>query len=162
MAGLKTGDLVMRSLASLLALAVLATAALAGPEPAAVPSDPLVFGAPITTKKPVKVADLAKKPEKFKGKTVRLEGVVKEVCQGRGCWVEVAAPGGASFMARSLDHSILLPKDCQGRSIVVEGVVTTMPAEAHEEHGAEMPAGHTCPKPAYVVATRGIELRASR
>ncbi len=112
------------------------------------------YGARITARKPVDIARLAQAPEKFKGKTVRLEGVVKDVCQGRGCWVEVADANGASFLARSLDESVLLPKDCKGQKVVVQGVVTTLPQKVKEEK----PEGHACPKPEYVVSTRGVEL----
>ena len=162
----------MRSLVgSLLAALILAIAVptvaetpAAAPDPA---SDVIKVGAPITVKKPVDIAALAKKPSRFAGKTVRLEGVVRDVCQGRGCWVEVEGAKGASFMARSLDHSILLPKDCKGRRIVVEGVVTAM-KETPEEHAAhageaeEEPAGHACPVTEWVVATKGAEVRAAK
>jgi hypothetical protein len=113
------------------------------------------FGAPVTAKKAVDVARLAKDPARFAGRKVRLEGTVKEVCQGKGCWVEVEA-GGASFMARSLDESVLLPKDCKGRAIVVQGVVKALPRAIKEEPKEE---GHACPKPEWVVATQGIELK---
>jgi len=113
------------------------------------------FGAPVTAKKAVAIAKLARDPARFAGRKVRLEGTVKEVCQGKGCWVEVEA-GGASFMARSLDESVLLPKDCKGRAIVVQGVVKALPRAIKEEPKEE---GHACPKPEWVVATQGIELK---
>ena len=119
------------------------------------PTGPLAVGAKITVKKPVSIARLAASPAKFAGRTVRLEGTVKAVCQGMGCWVEVEA-GGASFMARSLDESVLLPKDCKGRQIVVQGVVKALPRAAAEEAA---PKDHVCPKPKYVVATQGAELK---
>ncbi len=115
------------------------------------------FGAKITAKQPVDIAALAATPEKFKGKVVRLEGTVKEVCQGRGCWVEVADAKGASFLARSLDEKVLVPKDCKGRKVVVQGKVTTLPSKVK----AEQAEGHACPKPEWVVATQGIELMAA-
>jgi hypothetical protein len=117
------------------------------------------YGAPVTVKKPVDIAKLAKNPEKFNGKTLRLEGVVKEVCQGMGCWVEVSDGKGASFIARSLDESVLLPKDCKGRKVVVQGQLTTMPAAAAEE---PVEKGHTCPRPNYVLSTQGVELAAAQ
>ncbi len=147
----------MRSLRTL----VLATALLALPAiaPAADPaSAPQRFGAALQVKKPVDIARLAKDPAKFKGRTVRLEGTVKDVCQGKGCWVEVQDARGASFIARSLDESVLLPKDCKGQRVVVEGLVTTLPRAAAEEPA---PADHACPRPTYVVATRGVELAPS-
>ncbi len=115
------------------------------------------YGAKVTSKKPVDIAKLAQSPEKFKGKKVRLEGVVKDVCQGRGCWIEVADANGASFLARSLDESVLVPKDCKGRRVVVQGVVTVLPQKVKEEPAE----GHTCPKPEWVLSTQGVELAAA-
>jgi hypothetical protein len=118
-------------------------------------SGPVSVGAKITVKKPVSIARLAAHPEKYAGRTVLLSGTVKEVCQGMGCWVEVQS-GKASFMARSLDETVLLPKDCKGRRIAVQGVVKALPREAAEEG---TPKDHVCPRPSYVVATQGAELK---
>jgi hypothetical protein len=139
-------------LMALCALLVAGTA-LAGPKPVT-EAGAQRFGAPVTVKRAVNVAKLAKDPAKFAGRTVRLEGTVKEVCQGRGCWVEVEA-NGASFLARSLDESVLLPKDCKGRRVVVQGVVKALPRAAKEE---PVETGHACPKPEWVVATEGAVL----
>ncbi len=142
-------------IAALAAVVLIPAAACAADAPAT----PKRFGAAVTVKKPVNVARLASAPAKFKGRTVRLEGTVKEVCQGKGCWVEVADENGVSFMARSLDESVLLPMDCKGWHVVVEGKVMTMPAKVRNE--AE-PTDHACPKPEYVVSTRGVELTPAR
>jgi hypothetical protein len=132
---------------------LVAGATLAGPTPEA-RAEARHFGAPVTVKKAVNLAKLAKNPARFAGRTVRLEGTVKEVCQGVGCWVEVQS-GGASFLARSLDESVLLPKDCQGRKVVVQGVVKALPRTAKEE---PVEIGHACPRPEWVVATEGVIL----
>jgi uncharacterized protein DUF4920 len=138
----------------------LASSALAGT--AAQP--PVRVGAAVTTKKPTNIAALAKDPQKFVGKTVRIDGTVKKVCQGAGCWVEVASSQGVTFLAKSLDESVLLPKDCAGRSIRVQGVVTMLPAKEAEAHQHAEPAGegHECPAPTYLISTQGAELVASR
>jgi Domain of unknown function (DUF4920) len=139
--------------ATLLAFS-LASAAFAG-------GDPARFGAPVTVRKPVPVAKLAAAPAKFAGRTIRIEGTVAEVCQGKGCWVRVKDDKGRLFLAKSLDESVLLPKDCAGQSIVVQGVVTALKPAAHAAQEAEEAGGapHECPTPEYVVATQGIELR---
>ena len=124
------------------------------------PAEPASIGAAVTVKKPVDVARLAKNPKRYVGKTVRLEGTVKEVCQGAGCWVQVANRAGVTFLAKSLDESVLLPNDCAGRRIVVQGVVTEMAAknaEAHKAHDCEA-EGHACPSPTYLLSTQGIQL----
>ncbi len=123
-------------------------------------SDVQKFGARIKVKKVVDLAELASNPGQFAGKKIRIEGTVKEVCQGKGCWVEVEA-GGASFLARSLDEKVLLPKDCSGYAIVVQGVVKAMPAAAKSEAATAAKAeGHACPAPEWLLATQGVELRA--
>jgi len=133
---------------------LLATTALAGGDKSGGP-EPQRFGAKVTVKKAVDIAKLAKDPARFAGRTIRLEGTVKDVCQGTGCWVQVEA-NGASFMARSLDETVLLPKDCKGRRVVVQGTVKVLPSAIKD---APKEAGHACPKPEWVVATAGAELK---
>jgi hypothetical protein len=127
-------------------------------EPAkAASTQPVAVGAPINVKKPVKIAQLAKQPGRFLGKTILIEGKVKAVCQGMGCWVEVEDAKGASFLAKSLDESVLLPKDCAGRTIAVQGVVTRLDAKAHDHEHAS--AEHECPQPTFLVSTQGAALK---
>ena len=137
----------------------LATPAFAG---AAATTENQRFGAPVVEKKVASLAKLARKPASFAGRTLRIEGVVKDVCQGQGCWVEVQDAKGATFIAKSLDESVLLPKDCKGQRIVVQGVVTALPAKGHApDHDAEL-AAHECPAPSYVLSTQGVELVAKK
>ena len=149
-----------------LALCVLAlalTAASCAHAPAAAPPASLgaasTYGAAVHARTPVDINLLVTAPEKLKGKTVVLDGVVKDVCQGAGCWVEVVDAKGVSFIARSLDESVLLPKDCKGQRIRVEGVVTALPQKVKDEKPEE---GHACPKPEFVVATKGVQLFAAK
>ena len=126
-------------------------------------TDPLRVGAAITTKKATDIARLAKEPKRYVGRTVRIDGTVSKVCQGAGCWVEVASSKGVTFLAKSLDESVLLPKDCAGRRIMVQGVVTMLPAkeaEAHQ-HAEPVAEGHVCPAPTYLISTQGAELVAA-
>ncbi len=133
---------------------LVAGAAVAGPKQEAC-AGAKHFGAPVTVKKAVNIAKLAKSPSRFAGRTVRLEGIVKAVCQGKGCWVEVESKG-ASFLARSMDESVLLPTDCEGRKVVVQGVVKALPRAAKEE---PVEVGHACPRPEWIVATEGVVLK---
>ena len=151
----------MRRLSSFAAPLLVALSLIIGSGVASQPAtagDPFRAGAPITVKKPVRIQKLAKHPAKFEGKVLRLEGTVKNVCQGRGCWVNVEDANGVTFMAKSLDESVLLPKDCAGRKVIVQGVVTSLP-HTHDEATEE---GHACPAPRFVLATQGVELIAER
>jgi hypothetical protein len=90
-------------------------------------------------------------------KQVLIEGTVAAVCKGMGCWVEVQGEDGSTIIARSLDHSVTVPMDCEGRRILVQGQFRTMPVAPEEEkdHGDE---GHRCPTPAYVLSMDAVEL----
>ena len=145
-------------IATLLAIA-LATPVFAGN---AATAETQRFGAPVVEKKVTNLGKLAKKPASFEGRTLRIEGVVTNVCQGQGCWVEVRDAKGATFMAKSLDESVLVPRDCKGQRIVVQGVVKALPAKGHDhDHGPGV-AAHECPTPSYVLSTQGVELVAKK
>ena len=150
---------------SRLLLSIVLTGCLAPVAFAGTPAQkPVRVGTAVTAKKPTDIGALAKDPQKYVGQTVRIDGTVKKVCQGAGCWVEVASSQGVTFLAKSLDESVLLPKDCAGRSIRVQGVVTMLPAkeaEAHQ-HAEPVAAGHECPAPTYLISTQGAELVASK
>lgn len=79
------------------------------------------------------------------GTDVVLEGNVTRVCKHRGCWVEIDG-----VIAKSVEHDVLLPKDCEGRRARVVGVVR------HQE--VEEGKGDGCPKPRVIVEIRGAAL----
>lgn len=79
-------------------------------------------GAPIGDSQQVKFADAIKEPQKYAGKTVRIEGVVKRVCKMEGCWMEIA-PDAESETVRVTfkDHGFFVPKDGDGLKFRAEG-----------------------------------------
>jgi hypothetical protein len=90
---------------------------------ATVSSDDVIKrGAPLGDSPLVKFADALKEPQKFAGKTVRIEGVVKRVCKMEGCWMEIA-PDAESETVRVTfkDHGFFVPKDGDGLKFRAEG-----------------------------------------
>ena len=152
----------MRNLPTIAVLLCIGSVAFAGAPASG--TDPVRVGAAITTKKTTDIDKLARDPKKYVGRTVRIDGTVKKVCQGAGCWVEVASSKGVTFLAKSLDESVLLPKDCAGRKIMVQGVVTMLPAKEAEAHQHAEPVGadHECPAPTFLLSTQGAELLAAK
>jgi hypothetical protein len=125
------------------------------------------FGAALTLTEPTQLASLVETPESFVDKQVLIEGTVTGVCKGMGCWVEVKATDGASIIARSLDHSVSVPKDCEGRHVKVQGLFQAMgppPAEMEEVEGEGQHEGeegvepHECPAPTYILSMDAVEL----
>lgn len=79
-------------------------------------------GAPLGDSPQVEFADALKQPQKYAGKTVRIEGVVKRVCKMEGCWMEIA-PDAESETVRVTfkDHGFFVPKDGDGLKFRAEG-----------------------------------------
>ena len=117
----------------------------------------------LLAKSPTALTKLVNTPEDYVGKTVRLEGTVTGVCKGSGCWVELKDEQGNTFIAKSVDHSIGFPRDCEGRRAVVQGTIISQPAPEHaseheaEEHGQEGEA-HVCPAPRYMMDMKSAKL----
>lgn len=52
----------------------------------------------------------------------KFKGVVKEVCQAKGCWMKVALNDGEEVMVRFKDYAFFVPKDLAGKEVVVNGL----------------------------------------
>ena len=63
-------------------------------------------------------------PEKYIGQTVRVEGMILDVCAKRGCWIYVAGDRqGEKIQVKVTDGEIVFPMSAAGRMGVVEGIV---------------------------------------
>lgn len=98
------------------------------------------FGKPFTMNgAAMPIGDVLAKAASYEGKTVKVTGLVTQVCQAKGCWFEVApAEKQKGVRIKSADYSIFVPKDCAGRTATIEGTfkVTTL-TEAQAKHLAE-------------------------
>ena len=83
----------------------------------------------------VEMSELAANPDKYDGKLVRIEGVVKEVCPMRGCWMTLAytsetgstdANANTSGVIRFKvkDGKIVIPVAAEGHQATAEGIFT--------------------------------------
>jgi len=81
----------------------------------------------------VSVTDLNESPSEYAGKRVRIEGQVSSVCKNMGCWVEVTGSEGGKIMASSDAHDVFVPRNSEGKHIVVEGMFKETPADGEGE-----------------------------
>jgi hypothetical protein len=66
-----------------------------------------------------------KSPEKYAGKTVRVEGVIVRSCKMEGCWMELAPKANAKAVrVKMKDHAFFIPLDAAGAFARAEGVFT--------------------------------------
>lgn len=106
----------LRSALAALAVAALAAApALAG----------TTYGKGVSKAAPVKITDLMAKPDAWVDKTVKVEGLVKDVCSKAGCWIEVQGEKDGDVMrVKVKDGEIVFPMEAKGKKVVAEGVFT--------------------------------------
>jgi hypothetical protein len=105
-----------------------------------------VYGGAFTVEKPVSISTLGD-PAAYLGKTVQVEGEVTQVCQNKGCWMELTdAERKTKVRVLAKDHSFSVPKGSTGRRAVALGVLSApeLP-EAEAAHYAEE-AGQPAPK----------------
>lgn len=120
------------------------------------------FGGGVTLTTSVKVADLLAKPDDYVGKTVRVDGTVRAVCQSMGCWIQIADSEQSDGIQFKVDHGggIVFPKDAKGKRASAEGAFERIgPGDAREAEHAQEAAGAkdaTTPKaPEYRIKATG-------
>jgi len=99
----------MRSLLAFSFAALLATTAVAASQN---------YGKPFQGLAPTTLAAVLEKPEA--GKMVALEGVIKTVCQDKGCWLTFEQDGKNVHVSFE-GYSFFVPKDAAGQKVKLEG-----------------------------------------
>ncbi len=90
------------------------------------------FGADFAPAEVVSYPDLLSEMAGQDSMYVTLRGTVSEVCQAKGCWMNiVGTEDGSGMMVRFKDYGFFVPKDISGREVVMEGVAfnTVTPVE---------------------------------
>jgi hypothetical protein len=109
------------------------------------------FGAGVTLAKATPISELYASPEKFVGKTVRVDGVVTAVCTEMGCWLAIGAadnPDQAVRFQAEHDGKIVFPISLKGQKASAEGVFVKFGAGDHEAKEAAGEHAHSQPKAA--------------
>jgi hypothetical protein len=109
------------------------------------------FGAGVTLTKATPISELYASPEKFVGKTVRIDGVVTDVCTDMGCWLAIGAasnPDQAVRFQAEHDGKIVFPLSLKGQKASAEGVFVKIGAGDHEANEAAAEHAHSQPKAA--------------
>ena len=98
----------------------------------------IFMGVTLDTSTPI--AEILGNTEAFAGKTVRIEGIIVEICSSQGCYVMLRDPQGNKLNLKVVDGELDFRElVVTGQYAVGEGVFTT-----GGEHGAQidiMPAG---------------------
>lgn len=93
--------------------------------PAAAAAEGKVYGQPPAGKDTIKISALMAEPDKHVGQTVRVEGIVTEVCRKRGCWMTLASDKDRQDLRIKVDDGVIVfPIEAKGRRAIAEGRFT--------------------------------------
>jgi hypothetical protein len=82
------------------------------------------FGAGVKLAANTPIDQILAEPKKFAGQSVRVEGMVTDVCEMRGCWFELAGDKpGQKLRFKVTDGEMVFPPDSKGKHAIAEGVV---------------------------------------
>jgi hypothetical protein len=129
-------------------------------------TDWTVYGDELTLSDTTLVSSILANPTDYVGERVLVAGTVVEVCEMRGCWLELGSDKEFERMRVKVEDGVIVfPMSARGHRAVVEGIVEEVAltleqaieqAKHHaEEHGLEFdPASVTGPTTYYQL--RGI------
>ena len=83
------------------------------------------FGKGVSLPEATSIKALYESPDKFVGKTIRIDGVVTAVCEEMGCWMAIGETDKAEKTVRlKVDHDagIVFPIAAKGKAASAEGV----------------------------------------
>ena len=85
------------------------------------------YGSGVTLEKATSVSDIFARPDAYSGKTVKVTGKVVDVCEHRGCWMDLAGDKpDETIRVKVEDGVIVFPASARGRQATVQGVVEMM------------------------------------
>jgi hypothetical protein len=81
------------------------------------------FGADITEDGAQDISSVVSSMSGKDSMNIKLAGRVEKVCQVKGCWMTMAYGEGESMRISFRDYGFFVPKDIDGKDVVVEGTV---------------------------------------
>ncbi len=87
--------------------------------------DYLSFGDKIDAQDAISDAELSEEYENMKvADTIqtKFRATVTDVCKAKGCWMKLQLQDGQEAMVRFKDYGFFMPKDIEGREVIVNGM----------------------------------------
>jgi hypothetical protein len=119
----------LRSFLPAVALLIAAVACKPAPQPVTGTS----YGEALTLSDTTRVSDILEAPQEWVGRTVLVAGTVVQVCQERGCWIQIAGErDGEMLKVKVEDGVIVFPMTAMGHRAVVEGTIEALAITAEQ------------------------------
>jgi 2-keto-4-pentenoate hydratase len=118
------------------------------------------------TAKPTPIADVLAAPDQYAKNSVLVEGVIENVCEMKGCWMQLTQEAGKPGVRVTFkDYGFFVPTDSKGMKARAEGVVEvktlTKKQADHLEHedGAKLTRNADGSAREIEFVASGVELR---
>lgn len=124
------------------------------------------YGEPLTLTEVTDVSTILDDPAGHLGKRVLIQGMVVEVCESKGCWMDIASDRDFEKIQVKVDDGVIVfPLTARGKQALVEGVVEQLELTYEqavedakhkaEEHGTEFDPS-TVTGPQTIFRIRGV------
>jgi len=84
-----------------------------------------VFGDSVKNNQVIELASIQTEMKGESKKDLKIKGVVKEVCQNKGCWLTMTLDNGDEMRVTFKNYKIFVPKDLGGKEVVLDGFAYT-------------------------------------
>ncbi|MBK7311786.1 MAG: DUF4920 domain-containing protein [Sphingobacteriaceae bacterium] len=103
----------------------------------------MYFGDTITQEGAISIDQLSAQLAGKDSLNIKVTGTIEEVCQKKGCWMNMNLGNGQSMKVRFKDYAFFVPKDAANKTVFIEGYafIDTI-SVADQKHYAE-DAGET-------------------
>jgi hypothetical protein len=155
----------MRTVVTIAAAITLSACQAAPPEEALF--EGTTYGEALTLSEITPVSAIVDSPDQYLGERVLVKGMIVEVCEMRGCWMDIASDREfEKIQIKVEDGVIVFPLDARGHEALVEGIVEELQlteeeavAQAQhraEEQGEEFDPSSVPPGPQTIYRIRGV------
>ncbi|CAG0957584.1 MAG: DUF4920 domain-containing protein [Bacteroidetes bacterium] len=79
------------------------------------------FGDTINSEGAITTSEFLSKIKEVDSLEVKLEAKISEVCQKKGCWMDLDLENGETMTVRFKDYGFFVPKNADGRIAIVKG-----------------------------------------
>ncbi|MBX2841326.1 MAG: DUF4920 domain-containing protein [Flammeovirgaceae bacterium] len=84
--------------------------------------NPNIHGIEVSETAAISLADLSEKmADKEKLENITVKAKVTEVCQVKGCWMNLEKPDGSKMKVTFKDYALFMPTDIVGKEVVIHG-----------------------------------------
>lgn len=101
------------------------------------------FGKAFTSQNSIAAKDLTNMLGNKDSLAIKVTGQVLDVCQAKGCWMDVKLKDNSVMKVRFKDYAFFVPKDVKGKTVVINGMAYNTNLSVAEQRHYAQDAGKT-------------------